>query len=62
MGISSIKEILDAKSVAVIGASRDPEKAGSLLLKVLKEVGYQGRIAGVNPRAVKSSAFRCIVV
>jgi acyl-CoA synthetase (NDP forming) len=46
----SIREILDAKSVAVIGASRDPEKPGAQLLRVLKRVGYQGQVAGVNPQ------------
>ena len=46
----SIREILDSKSVAVIGASRDPEKAGAQLLKVLKKVGFQGQVAGVNPQ------------
>ena len=45
-----IREILEAKSVAVIGASRDQEKPGAQLLKVLKEVGYQGCVAGVNPQ------------
>lgn len=44
-----IDEILEAKSVAVIGASRDQEKPGAQLLKVLGEVGFAGRIAGVNP-------------
>jgi len=46
----SIQEILESKSVVVIGASRDPEKPGAQLLKVLKEVGYQGQVAGVNPQ------------
>ncbi len=46
----SIREILEAKSVAVIGASRDPEKPGAQLLRVLKRVGYQGQVAGVNPQ------------
>src|SRR5512136_223959 len=46
----SIQEILDAKSVAVIGASRDPEKPGAQLLKVLKKVGFRGQVAGVNPQ------------
>lgn len=44
----SIREILESKSVAVIGASRDPEKPGAQLLDVLKKVGYQGQVAGVN--------------
>jgi acyl-CoA synthetase (NDP forming) len=46
----SIREILEAKSVAVIGASRDQGKPGAQLLKVLKEVGYQGSVAGINPQ------------
>ena len=46
----SIQEIMEAKSIAVIGASRDQEKPGAMLLKVLKEVGYQGSIAGINPQ------------
>jgi len=47
--MSSIREILESKSVVVIGASRDQEKPGAQLLKVLQEVKFQGRIAGVNP-------------
>ena len=46
----SIREILESKSVAVVGASRDPEKPGAQLLKTLRRVGYQGRVAGVNPQ------------
>jgi len=46
----SIREILESKSVAVVGASRDPEKPGAQLLEALKKVGYQGRVAGVNPQ------------
>ncbi|HSR14059.1 MAG TPA: CoA-binding protein, partial [Thermodesulfobacteriota bacterium] len=46
----SIREVLDSRSVAVVGASRDPEKPGAQLLKVLKRVGFKGQIAGVNPQ------------
>jgi acetate---CoA ligase (ADP-forming) len=46
----SVQEILESKSVAVIGASRDPNKPGAQLLRVLKKVGFQGQIAGVNPQ------------
>ena len=45
-----IREVLEAKSIAVIGASRDQEKPGAQLLKVLQRVGYQGHVAGVNPQ------------
>lgn len=46
----SVREVLDSKSVAVIGASRDPLKPGALILKVLRDVGFEGPVAGVNPR------------
>jgi len=46
----TLKEVLEAKNLAVIGASQDPMKPGSMLLKVLKDTGFQGQIAGVNPR------------
>nr|MBC8420188.1 CoA-binding protein [Desulfobacterales bacterium] len=47
----TIKEVLEGKNLAVIGASQDPLKPGAMLLKVLKDTGFQGQIAGVNPRA-----------
>ena len=39
------------QSVAVIGASRDPEKLGYAVLANLKEGGYPGRLYPVNPKA-----------
>lgn len=38
-------------SVAVIGASRDPEKLGFAVLNNLKEGGYEGRLYPINPKA-----------
>jgi acyl-CoA synthetase (NDP forming) len=46
----SIREILESRSVAVIGASRDPIKPGAQLLHILKKVGFRGQVAGVNPQ------------
>ncbi len=46
----SLREIMEAKSLAVIGASRDPKKPGAQLLRVLKRVAFNGQIAGVNPQ------------
>ena len=39
------------ESVAVIGASRDPEKLGHAVVANLIEGGYQGRLYPVNPKA-----------
>ena len=46
----SIGEVLAARGVAVIGASRDPQKPGAQLIQVLQKVGFQGQVAGVNPQ------------
>lgn len=41
------------KSVAVIGASKDPQKVGFSVLNNLKRFGYQGEIYPVNPKSVE---------
>ncbi|NIR13625.1 MAG: hypothetical protein GWN86_06620, partial [Desulfobacterales bacterium] len=46
----SVRQVMESRNVAVIGASQDPEKPGALVLKVLKDTGFQGQVAGVNPR------------
>lgn len=47
----SIRNILNASSVAVVGASTNPEKFGHMTLKSLIDGGYQGKIYPVNPKA-----------
>jgi acyl-CoA synthetase (NDP forming) len=44
--------------MAVIGASHDPLKPGSLLLKLLKDTGYEGKAAGVNPAGGEVNGIR----
>jgi acyl-CoA synthetase (NDP forming) len=46
----SVKQVMESKSLAVIGASRDERKPGAMLLSVLRHNGFKGRLAGVNPR------------
>ena len=46
----SVRQVMEARSLAVIGASQDPAKPGAMLLNVLKDTGFQGRVAGVNPK------------
>lgn len=47
--ILTIDRILDAETVAVVGASRNPEKYGSIAYAALKAAGK--RVLAVNPRA-----------
>lgn len=46
-----IKEWIEPKTVAVVGASRDPKKLGALVFKNLLQTGYAGRLIPVNPAA-----------
>lgn len=51
MSYKYLEAFFKPKSIAVIGASRNPEKIGYQLLKSLIDVGYEGRIYPVNPKA-----------
>ena len=45
------KPLFQPKSIAVIGASRDPMKIGHVILKNLVEGGFSGQVYPVNPTA-----------
>ncbi len=47
----SIRPLLEPRSIVLIGASRDPSKIGSRVLRALRTAGYQGRIFLVHPGA-----------
>ena len=47
---ASLSALFKAKSVAVVGASRDPSKVGGSVLANLRAGGFQGRIVAVNSR------------
>jgi acetyltransferase len=53
----SVKEVMESRNLAVFGASRNPQKAGAILLKLLKETGFKGNVAGVNPKGGEASGF-----
>lgn len=54
----SLQQVLEARNVAVIGASRDKSKPGAMLLRVLRETGFKGQVAGVNPRGGETDGVR----
>ena len=58
LGADLIREILERKNViAVVGASRDPEKYGNRVYRDLKEAGYA--VYPVNPNAAEILGDRC---
>jgi len=46
-----LKNFFQPKSVAVIGASREPGKLGYRILNNIVQSGYQGKVYPVNPKA-----------
>lgn len=55
----SIESILNAESVAIIGASKDPTKRGLQTIQTLVDEKYEGRIYPVNPKEKKILGFTC---
>jgi acyl-CoA synthetase (NDP forming) len=46
----SVKDVVESKNVVVFGASRDVLKPGSSLIYSLKDTGFRGNVAGINPQ------------
>jgi len=49
----NMKYLFKPRSVAVIGASREPGKVGHAILKNIVEGGYKGKVYPINPNADK---------
>ncbi len=56
---ASLCEIFEARSVAVVGASKDPLKAGHQVVRTLLSVGYLGKIYPVNPNEEEILGLPC---
>ncbi len=57
--MSELDVFFKPRSVAVIGASRNPERVGHVILRRLVEIGYPGRIYPVNPKADEILGLKC---
>jgi acyl-CoA synthetase (NDP forming)/GNAT superfamily N-acetyltransferase len=56
---ASLRHVLAAVSVAVVGASRKPESVGRSILRNVVTGGYAGRVYAVNPHAVELEGVPC---
>jgi len=54
-----LERLFNARSVAVVGASRDKKKVGHSVLANLANYGFRGRIYPVNPKATRILGMRC---
>ncbi|TVP91131.1 MAG: bifunctional acyl-CoA synthetase/GNAT family N-acetyltransferase [Thioalkalivibrio sp.] len=53
MGPHYLSRILSARSIAVIGASNQPDTVGSVIFRNLLAMGYEGELFAVNPKYKK---------
>ena len=53
MGPHYLSRILSARSIAVIGASNQPQAVGSVIFRNLLAMGYEGELYAVNPKYKK---------
>ena len=56
----SLRRMLSARSVAVVGASARPGSVGERCLVELRKGGYAGRVVPVNPKYERLGELRCV--
>ena len=54
-----LETLLYPKTVAVVGASRNPEKVGYAFMSNLKQSGFQGNVVPINLEAPDILGFKC---
>ncbi len=57
--IKILDRFFDPASIAIIGASRNPEKIGHVLLNNLIESKFKGKIYPINPKAKSIKNLKC---
>jgi len=57
--IDNLKFVFEPKSIAVVGASREPNKIGHVILKNFIDGGFPGKIYPVNPSAKSILGLTC---
>jgi acyl-CoA synthetase (NDP forming) len=57
--MSRLKAALDPRSIAIIGASENPNKVGGRPVHYLDKFGFKGRIFPINPSRSEVQGHRC---
>ncbi len=57
--MNPLDPIFKPKSIAIVGASRDPKAIGHQCVKNLIESGYKGKIYPINPKADEVAGLKC---
>jgi acyl-CoA synthetase (NDP forming)/GNAT superfamily N-acetyltransferase len=58
--VASLRYLLRPRSVAVIGASRNPAGVGHAILRNIVTAGFGGRVFVINPRAAAIEGVPCL--
>jgi acyl-CoA synthetase (NDP forming) len=59
MTIDSLKALLAPRSIAILGASENPNKIGGRPLTYLKRFGFKGPVWAINPTRPEVQGFKC---
>jgi acetyltransferase len=54
-----LEAFFNPKSIAVIGASREPEKVGHRIIRNLVDSGFEGQLYPINPKADEILGIKC---
>ncbi len=54
----ALRTVLDPKSVAIVGASENPNKLGGRPLLYLSRYGYKGRVYPINPKRPEVQGYK----
>lgn len=57
--LSDLDPLFKPESIAVIGASHDPEKFSGWIIPGMLQLGYKGRIYPINPKRTEISGIKC---
>jgi acetate---CoA ligase (ADP-forming) len=57
--MSRLKAALDPRSVAIIGASENPNKVGGRPVHYLDKFGFKGKIFPINPSRAEVQGYKC---
>jgi acyl-CoA synthetase (NDP forming) len=54
----ALRTVLDPKSVAIVGASENPNKLGGRPLLYLSRFGYRGKVYPINPKRPEAQGYK----
>ncbi|MDD4168857.1 MAG: acetate--CoA ligase family protein [Desulfotomaculaceae bacterium] len=57
--MASLTSFFNPKSIAIIGASKSPEKIGNVIVKNILSSGYTGKVFPINPREKEINGLLC---